>query len=114
MELAARCEAASGPSKTIDIAIADALGFKTLNSLGQAVYLHNSPRGAFSPPRFTASLDAALTLVPEGKRRVEFGTYENGRAWAYVHTDTDALGESDDAPTEAAAIVAAALRARSA
>jgi hypothetical protein len=46
------------------------------------------------------------------KMQVEFGTYEGGRAWAYVHTNADIIGETDDAPTEAVAICAAALRAR--
>ena len=93
LALAERCEKAERDSFDLNHAIALQLGIA-------------------SEP-FTASLDAAMTLVPDGKRRIEFGTCEGGRAWAYVHTSTDVLGECDDAPTEAAAIVAAALRAQS-
>ena len=66
-----------------------------------------------TPPRYTASLDAAMSLVPSGARRVEFGTYEaNGHCWAYVHiVASDVVGESDGCASEPAALTAASLRA---
>jgi hypothetical protein len=130
--LAERCERATGPSRHLDMQIFIVLDPNAQHIVGQkpgpfpqkAIY---GPRSSFwdwamdedkELPQFapilayTASLDAALTLVPEGRRRIEFGTYEGGRAWAYVHTNADIIGETDDAPTEAVAICAAALRAR--
>lgn len=65
-------------------------------------------------PAYLTSRDAAMTLVAAGSRRVEFGTYDDGSAWAYVHTPSDVVGEAEGAHSEAAAITAAALRARAA
>ena len=59
-----------------------------------------------------AYLDAAMMLVAPGKRRVEFGTYNDGTAWAYVRTNADVAGETDACATEALALAAAAIRAK--
>lgn len=63
-------------------------------------------------PRFTASRDAVISLLPAGKRRIEFGSYENGTGWAYVWTlePSEGVGEADGA-TEELAVCAAALEA---
>ena len=53
-ELAERCEKATGPDRELDLAIYDWLR----ENAGHLPSL--------SPPLFTASLDAAMTLVPEG------------------------------------------------
>jgi hypothetical protein len=54
LALAERCEAATGPDRELDKAIFDALPFDAL------------PKGIEGIARYTASLDAAMTLVPEG------------------------------------------------
>ena len=106
LEIAARCEAATGPDTQLD-----ALIWCAINDLEpwQRV-IDDFERGQAT--RYTASLDAAMTLVPEGLRRVEFGTYDAGGAWAYVWSvPTDEKGEAD-AATEALALTAASLKAR--
>lgn len=119
LELAARCEAAVGPSKTLDVAIADALGLKTLNGMGRAVYLHNSPKGSFAPPRYSASLDAAMTLIEQGELCVRFGWNTNpdakllsGAVAAILYADFSGTVAEGEGKTPPLAICAAALRAR--
>lgn len=51
-DLITRLQAAEGPSRELDTEICEAIGF-VLGQLGHA-------------PPFTTSIDAALTLVPEG------------------------------------------------
>jgi len=101
-ELADRCEQATGEDATALLR----LEMDICGALGLEMKSHERP--------FMASLDAAITLVPEGRRRVEFGTYDGGNAWAYVLTKDGIVGESDDAPTEAAALTAASLRTHAA
>jgi hypothetical protein len=132
-ELAATMERAVGPDRELDIAVALALpsfqyGDRVCRFFNDGPYYEGAadrigliddsdgwrtlPGSApdMLVPAFTGSLDAAMRTVLETPRRIEFGTYENGRCWAYVHTSADVVGESEDAPTEAAAICAAALR----
>lgn len=101
LKLAARCEAATGPDPKLDREILDTICEKWVGKwlLGPAKY------------RFTASLDAAMTLVPEGFRRAEYGTYENARG--HWHELSMSNGEfSASAATPALALCAAALKAR--
>jgi len=89
--LAERVEDAEGFDPDLDHAIHDLLGDND---------------GA---PAYTLSLDAALTLVPEGCG----WTGGSGRAfhiWKYTHT---AVSEYGNAATPALALTAACLRARS-
>jgi hypothetical protein len=121
--LAERCEAASGPDRELDEAIATALGWAAIPNptfAGGLVGRWTRPDGTMSgmegPPQWTASIDAALTLVP---------------AWACPHLrhDPDAMrpfcqlengiglpfpAYKAHAATYALAICAAALRARAA
>jgi hypothetical protein len=62
-------------------------------------------------PNFTASIDAAVTLVPEGHRWC-CDTMNGNRVSAFV--ENGANGKWHDAATPALAICAAALRARAA
>lgn len=122
--LIARIEAASEGSRPLDIEIARALepeapiwpfGYCTTDE--EPIW---QPRasGKCEVPRWTTSLDAALTLVPEGCG-VELSRYWLASAddarwsavlrWGLSGAYADAL----DKPTPALAIVAAALRARS-
>ncbi len=65
LELAERCEQATGPDRELNYHIAKALGFVHETDRGP-LFLHNGKPGSWSPLRYTASLDAAMLLVPEG------------------------------------------------
>lgn len=99
LELAERCEKASGPDRELDAQIAAAFHLKQLT--------YQSPEW-IKDPEFTASLDAAMTLVPEGWE------------WALENTGGDTFGpfvakfgqlRDIEAKTLPLAICAAALRA---
>lgn len=65
--LALRCESANGPDRELDAEIGVMAGFRVVDEghpLGLQCY---TARGQSVPlPRYTASLDAAITLVPDG------------------------------------------------
>ena len=108
--LAERCEKATGPSRELDLAVGSSLGV-------DSYYLKN----------WTASLDAAMTLVPEGWRmaalcerepwfcRLETTDFDSvtwGKGSDWI-TDVVAGQETTaKAATPALALCAAALRAR--
>lgn len=110
LKLAERCEQATGPDRELDYAIADAA------------------LGSIKPPfrrgyceRYTASLDAAMTLVPEETRwpwNVTIATAY--RSVSVIPNHGDSYGVNDPfcghsrgkAATVPLAICAAALRAR--
>lgn len=94
LELAERCEAATGPDRELDLAVGEECTVP-----GESL---------FPVPPVTASLDAAMTLVPEG--------YENPLR-LYIAGEATAvfIGQIEAAAlTPALAICAAALRARAA
>lgn len=94
-DLAKRCIEAEGPDRDIDKRIA----FGGAN-------IHE----ADAAPRYTGDLGAALSLIPRGERRIEFGTYATGGAWAYVWSLSGGEKHADaEAATEALAICAAAF-----
>ena len=105
LALADRCEQAAGPDAGLDLAIWKALsempGFK-----------HPSPIWRFD---VTESLDAAVTLVPEGWK---WEIYSDGAALLFVsprHIDeTQRNAVCRNTATPALALCAAALRARAA
>jgi hypothetical protein len=102
LELAARCEKATGLDREMEIAIAVALEVG-----GKADVPINTPS-------FTASIDAALTLVPSGWHLgILTECNENDGVHACLTENDepcrDAVG---DAATLPLALVAAALRAR--
>jgi hypothetical protein len=93
LALAERVEQAAGPDPMLDRAI-------LRHAVREAVW-------DVAPP-YTASLDAAMMLVPEGRHvKLSFPVFEN---WAQVVDETRALGRASPA-TPALALVAAALRA---
>ena len=99
VELAERCEAAEGPDRELD----DSIRFIT-----------RQPFNAHQEPSYTASIDAALTLVPEGHHwqvgigiETEFGHRDSAYAWC---SQSD-CGELNIAATPALALCVAALRA---
>lgn len=102
LALAKRAEAADGADWELDPAIARAVGHPAVD------------RPGFICPAYTASVDAALMLVPEGW---ETTIYLGGEKTC-VQMETKALRQRDDffpleaiAATPAVAIVAASLRA---
>lgn len=111
MTLIERIEAAEEPSRELDAEIARALsGNPTYHW-----YMHFD--GEYSSdataPAYTASLDAAMTLVPEGWG-VMLNMSENGlHAQARVFRSHPANFQSDnEAATPALALCAAALKAQ--
>jgi hypothetical protein len=69
LELAERIEAATGPDRELNIALLPLVGMRFVDEghpIGQVCYDKNNH--GVPLPNFTQSLDAALTLVPEGWR----------------------------------------------
>lgn len=121
-----RLEKATGPDRELDIAIAFAVGeirdrdgnylFATGNESDMVVeagpcdtYLHAQPLRYY-----TASIDAALTLVPEGYA-CSVDRNEDGTGCATVspdYSDMGFLSSSRRAATPAIALCVASLKAR--
>ena len=125
LALAERCEQAAGPERELDAEIALACGIVTSREcdffyghkdhsvmvLERDYYDHD--RNAPALPYFTASLDAAVTLVPEGWTwgRFHSGTVE---CMTLNGPDNSILVERGEGISTALALCAAALRARAA
>jgi hypothetical protein len=114
LELAERCEKATGPDRGLDKAIAAVVHLKQLT--------YQSPEW-IKDPEFTASLDAAMTLVPEGALwKVDHGitwsdeqSTSNGRNYRAGVGIGDVPAKWSDgvsAASPAFALCAAALKAR--
>lgn len=102
MTLIERLEAASGPDRDLDMRIAD---------LGREWKLPGSATPGYAP-MFTASLDAALTLVPEGHKWVLHSDGCAGVKLCDMGDDDDLPTGEDWAATPALALCIAALKAR--
>lgn len=118
--LAARVEQAQGPDRELDAAIATMLGWTEVHgSVLRPDFRGGRPPGVIDwwdiVPIYTASLDAALTLVPEGYVWTLHGE-PGGAGLAGVQPDRgdgDGCDYSDvNAATPVLALTAAALRAR--
>jgi hypothetical protein len=142
LKLAERCETATGPDRELDALIWCALNGKKYIGHHQAyaAYRSHSPETQVEftePPKrerlvstgkalphaqpVTASLDAAMTLVPEGAHGSHWGINSsdrrNGTAIAYVTLYDLPSGDEQspatcEAATPALALCAAALKAR--
>jgi hypothetical protein len=101
LALAERVEKAQGADRHLDVDIYHAFG----EPLGTGVAL---------PPAFTASLDAAASLVPEGWGYwIDGSAPELGITVSVMPIDpADRRDKRGDAATPALALTAAALRAR--
>ena len=107
--LAHRCEQATGPDRELGKGVLKACGWTEVIAFGHSwLRPDGSPLMASSLPDPTASLDAALTLVPEG-----WQWEVQGRGLALVH-DGKKFIHKGRAATPALALCAAALRARAA
>jgi hypothetical protein len=132
IELAARVEAAEGPDRELDAEIALAVGI-VRERAGECFFGHRDysvmvlERGYYdiegsAPelPHLTASLDAAMTLVPEGCRfNLNKRPYAEARrdgfhaqVWFSRYYENASDMPNAWAATPALALVAAALRAR--
>lgn len=127
--LAEKVESLTGPCRETDGLIARAAGFEVLPhpQTADPMYRHYGGMLMNPVPAFTASLDAAMTLVPEGLRLMlsEWDDEAHLRAkgaWQSVlskpgcDASFDAMRgyRCDHAATPALALTAAALRARAA
>lgn len=124
-KLAERIEALEGPCRSIDREIAIASGQYVEAPHRDSLANAETPnQHHYGWPHYTASLDAAMTLVPEGERRfIEQKTFKSGaegepeRSYARMSVMTDPLQEwsgKAHAATPALALCAAALRAQEA
>jgi hypothetical protein len=112
LQLAERVEKATGPDRDLNIAMLPLVGLRFVDEghpIGQVCY--DSNNHAVPLPNFTASIDAAMSLVPEG---CNFGLGDKDattKAWAWVglFSGPDNIA---NAATPAIALCAAALRAR--
>lgn len=126
LELAARVEAATGPSRELDEAIALALGWAPVPNpthAGGAVGRWTKPDGSSTghegPPYWSASLDAAMRLADEEWETAVLWNRDKREAWAAVGPNAVAgypLAEAkakglNAADTQARAFTAACLRA---
>ena len=125
LALADRCEQAAGPDRELDVAIARALGWKPLYRDDYSKWwppaavadarerkrsiLHHPTQPL---PAFTANLDAAVTLVPEGWAWVVGSSVEGELKPAAQLKASDGGNVMAFAAIPALAICAAALRAR--
>lgn len=114
--LIARLEVAERGNRDLDMDIAKALGFRPIATI-RGVQIHNpaQPAGAsWDLPFYTTSIDAALTLLPEGWWLQHLG--HNLAGWgARIETQGISLPASTHLPrstTPALAICIPALRAR--
>ena len=108
LKLAERCEGAEGPDRELDLEIARMMGVTVMRRNYQ-----DTANEEYTHWHYTASVDAALTLVPEGMLvALEIG--ESTRAAVGNDVEAGFLGYAATAPTPALALCAASLRARSA
>lgn len=113
--LAERVRNAAGADRGLDEAIYRALGY-WWDSAEAEWCAPDSPRAAegAEPPLFTASLDAALTLVPDGRTWYVQSNPGLKAHWGIVHHARPPSvfgGEVSKAATPALALCAAALLA---
>lgn len=119
--LAAKVEASEGPDRELDEMIADALfersHFAQLADapIGTGCMMWWQDGHQQSALRYTASLDAATTLVPEGHAYAcGSPSFDIPKAWAWCEGPWNAVPSPEDiqAATPALALCAASLRAR--
>ena len=135
-ELIAALKAAAEPSRELDLAIRDIeilwTGTIQIGEIGgddwlylgvngpfpyrhPVGYVSNSPKIVYCP-RYTGSIDAALTLVPKGWRVATIGQNDNGSWWCELReghiTSYASVVFGLKSPTAPLALCIAALKAR--
>lgn len=106
LALALRCEAATGPDRELDIRIGWEMDGEGYSDADVQYVVKNRHAAGVTP--YTASIDAALSLVPEGWRWIADG---DGNATCLPCHQPGIPVEHIHAATPALAICAAALRA---
>ena len=109
LALADRIEKATGPDRELDIAMLPLVGLRFVDEghpIGQVCY--DSNNHAVPMPRFTASLDAAMSLVPEGWAK---NIYDDAQVVAVLDCQLTGAEKYAHAKTWPLALCAAALRA---
>lgn len=110
LELAERCEQATGPDRELDAAAHEAAGLPFV--MEYWTESDTTPQRNLSHvPRYTASLDAVLTLVPEGR---DFTLDRITPCGSLAPCNASIARCSGNAATPALALCAAALRTRAA
>lgn len=119
MTLIERLEAASGPDRELDEAIGLDLGWSPVSNPTFATGLMGrwyTPDGRMTDhygiPRWTASLDAAMTLIPEGCVTYLASEDRHSHRWEWSLRDKYAVRHHARAPTPALALCIASLKAR--
>ncbi len=114
ISLAERCEQAKGPDRDIDCWIENTLGLAKFER-DPRVGFGDADYNRIEPKPFTASLDAAMSLVPKGLRWC-VDTCGGDKVYSFVEDIYDFSAETDchkaNALSPALALCAAALRAR--
>lgn len=109
--LAERCKQATGPDRELDARIYILISG---GSAADADYAATDPDVTCNPPPYTASLDAAVTLLPDGWGWA-VSTTGNLMPCAYGHSPDKAFWVEDTyAVTVALAVCAFTFRARAA
>ena len=118
LELAERCEAATGPDRSLDTLIENALGIAKFERVPRSGF-GGAEYERVTPKPYTASLDAALTLVPVGWDGALYLAADTIKPTVQLETpemrarfSMDYEGVTGTAGTLALALCAAALRAR--
>lgn len=120
LELAERCEAAEGPDRALDCWIMGKVSDPSWTDADCEYAAHN-PGVTLGPPAYTASLDAAMMLVPEGWGWLVSQPNAKALASGLLKERTPVMGEVQygidhrhtvAAATPALALCAASLRAR--
>ena len=122
MTLIEKLEKATGPSQELDAEIAIAVGVAPPSGEGgwwrckkpnwqwkHAAHEPTTP--PWEPARYTSSIDAALTLVPEGLDE-EMKRARHRKGWRVNLWEPSRVGQSADAQTLPLALCIAALKAR--
>lgn len=115
LELAERCERAKGLDRVLNGDIAQALGH-----VPPFVHHRSGPymdtwlggRDAWTAPSYTSSLDAAMTLVPEGWYLADLEQSMGDDKWCATFVTGTMYASCFFANNAALALCAAALRAR--
>lgn len=109
LALAERCEQATGPDRELDARIEAALAEADFDALANdGVHVRD-----WNAPAYTASIDAAMSLVPEGREwRVRWCELPDGTWASIARIGENGCGLNTSAATPALALCAAALRAR--
>jgi hypothetical protein len=118
LKLAERCEAATGPDRELDKLIHEALGncvhreteyYAVQSDTGFTCKACRKDTYGFTIPKYSASLDAAMTLVPEGWA---WSLNSGAAGECFARVSPKSRLTVVDAATPALALCAAALSAR--